>query len=153
MTVTNASPNVEVYLVLPDQMLGMMRKRWNPDITRAIAEDPDCVSATRSDDSGAIYRAIVVTNIKQRAEAGIAHCLLEKFVKTLGLGSDTDADPRPAWRPSIFSEWDAPDAISYADALLIRALCAPDMQPGTPKANARSIALQFFSQQRIDFTE
>ena len=101
MTVTNASPNVEIYLVLPDQMLGMMRKRWNPDITRAIAEDPDCVSATRSDDSGAIYRAIVVTNIKQRAEAGIAHCLLEKFVKTLGLGSDADADPRP----SIFSEW------------------------------------------------
>ena len=149
MAVANASPNVEVYFVLPDQMLGVMRTRWNPDITRAIAGDLDCVAATRSNDSGAIHKAIVVINIKQRAEAGVAHCLLEKIVNPLGLGSDTDADPRP----SIFSEWDAPHAISYADTLLIRALYAPDMQPGTPKASARSLALRFFSQQRLDATE
>ena len=149
MTVSNASPNVEVYFVPPDQMLGVMRKRWNPDITHAIAEDLECVAATRSDDSGAIHKAIVVINIKQRTEAGVAHCLLEKLVEALGLGGDTDAEPRP----SIFSKWDTLDAISYADILLIRALYAPDMQPGTPKAVARTLALRFFSQQRLDATE
>ncbi len=98
-------------------------------------KDANCFFLTYADPlSGQMLRGRVIANA-DLDDQELTHCLLEELTQSLGLPND---DYRVA--PSLFNDGMKLTSLSIVDKALIRVLYDPRLAPGTPRAQALTIA-------------
>lgn len=112
----------------------------DPEILKRLSRPGVCYFLTRSINTGAMFRSLIVVNTQLPPEQMDA-CLLEEMTQAMGLPNDSDIVS-----PSIFNQTSTRRDLADSDILLLQTLYDKRLPAGTPRADALRIGREIMQE-------